>query len=114
MKSGPWIQGGVIIYLVVIGILAIPLEETPAAAKAPVFAMIAAAILLTKYANGIKPSWENTPLFLATLAASVSAWYWIADVGNSTAAWVIVGLALPSMVVSGFLGWLAFKLFGSK
>ena len=113
MEAIHWVRGGIVLYLTAIGVLSLFTGSEPNA-MAPFFALLAAAVLLVGVVELRRPAWKDVPVLLATLAAGVSAWYWIAAESNTTVANVIVVLALPSMATSGFLGYLAYVMFGKS
>lgn len=121
MKSAPWIQSGVIVSLAFMGISVLLEPHVLYSAKAPFFAFLAAGVLITQQMGRIiattthRIGWvDNLSLLLAAVCAGCSGWYWIAaDANGPGEAWAISFVALFFMLIMGFIGWLAYTLFGN-
>lgn len=122
MKSAPWIQSGIMLALIIMGISVLLEPEVLYKEKAPFFAFLAAGVLITQQVGRIlatsehRIGWiENSSLLLGAFYAGCSGWYWIAGDANAAGpAWSISILALIFMVIMGSAGWTAYRLIGSR
>ena len=118
MKSAPWIQTAFLLSLAYVGIFSLIEPEILYKEKAPFFALLAAAGLITQQIGRMAATsrhridWlDNASLLLAAFYAGCSGWYWIAGDANSAGpAWTILFLVLIIMALFGGGGWVAYIL----
>lgn len=122
MQSAPWIQVGVILSLVYVGIFFLLDPVILFSEKAPFFALLAAAGLIAQQIGRMvataehRIDWiDNASLLLAAFYAGCSGWFWLAaEAGAADPAWFTSIVVLILMAITGFVGWLAYKLFGNR